>query len=81
MASGNREGIKVFKERFKTFLRALESAEYAGDYLDLMRAKDQLGELLSTYEEFWDASKLVRQATLIGYKRKKDCVRNVMALA
>ncbi|RDK43480.1 hypothetical protein M752DRAFT_314710 [Aspergillus phoenicis ATCC 13157] len=59
-ASGKREGIDVFEERFKTFLRVLESAEYAGDYLDPMQAEDQLGELLSAYREFWNANKLVR---------------------
>ncbi|GCB26325.1 hypothetical protein AAWM_09210 [Aspergillus awamori] len=59
-ASGKREGIDVFEERFKTFLRVLESAKYAGDYLDPMREEDQLGELLSAYREFWNANKLVR---------------------
>ncbi|RAK83891.1 hypothetical protein BO79DRAFT_159643, partial [Aspergillus costaricaensis CBS 115574] len=59
-ASEKRIGIDLFEERFYKFLDALDSAGYAGDYLDSMQADAQLNELHKAYKDFWVASRLVR---------------------
>ncbi|OJZ92109.1 hypothetical protein ASPFODRAFT_76696 [Aspergillus luchuensis CBS 106.47] len=59
-ASEKRIGIDLFEERFNKFLNALDSAGYAGDYLDPMQADAQLNELHEAYKDSWVASRLVR---------------------
>ncbi|KAE8153845.1 hypothetical protein BDV25DRAFT_136412 [Aspergillus avenaceus] len=61
-ASGEREGINNSEARFHAFIRALEEANYTGNYLDRSLPEwHHLRELVTAYREFWDASDLVNE--------------------